>query len=90
MLVSDKQAIVEAAIVVHYCAAFGCCNNSTDSHLSFHSFPKEKQLIEVSSFASFRLCTIKIFPVGVCFYPAATGLNNHCAGVTVNYHLNSP
>ena len=33
--------------MVHYCCVFDCKNNSTVRDFSFHSFPKDKNLIKV-------------------------------------------
>ena len=33
--------------MVHYCSAFGCKNNSFDTSLTFHSFPKDEKFQEV-------------------------------------------
>lgn len=33
--------------MVHYCAAHGCSNNSSDKNISFHALPKDKKLLGV-------------------------------------------
>lgn len=48
--------------MVHYCCVFNCYNNSTNSDLSFHGFPKDPKLQKLSIHAIF----IQLFVVLIC------------------------